>query len=247
MALSEIFWKLHEGLDQQGPGNDKLTLLALNMVEEITEPKNILDVGCGPGRQTILLAQHTSAQVTALDNHQPFLDQLNNRAKEAELSNKITTVNQSMTAMDFASESFDLIWSEGAIYCMGFAEGLKEFGRFLKPGGFVAVTEATWLSENRPSEVEEFWKMAYPAMTTKDKNLQTIIETGYNSIGEFTLSKSCWENYYAPIRERIEKFRQQYCGKPEEIACLEEEQAEIDLYDRFSDQYGYVFYIMRKQ
>src|SRR5262249_11799155 len=58
----------------------------------------------------------------------------------------------SMSALDFPDASFDLIWSEGAIYVMGFAEGLRAWKRLLKPHGAIAVTELSWLGPDIPEE-----------------------------------------------------------------------------------------------
>ena len=55
-----------------------------------------------------------------IDTHQPFLEKLKQRAQAEGLSDKITAVNMSMFALDFEAKSFDAIWSEGAIYIMGF-------------------------------------------------------------------------------------------------------------------------------
>ena len=59
-----------------------------------------------------------------------------------------------------------LIWSEGAIYNIGFERGLKEWRRFLKEGAYLAVSEASWFTEKRPAEIETFWQDAYPEIVS---------------------------------------------------------------------------------
>ena len=100
----------------------------------------------------------------AVDIRQRFLDELTERAEVAGVLAQITTVNTSMFDMDFAVESFDLIWSEGAIYIAGFASGLGGWKRFLKPGGWLAVSELTWLVPDPPAEAAEYWARGYPNM-----------------------------------------------------------------------------------
>ena len=85
--------------------------------------------------------------MTAVDLFEPFLDRLKARAEKEGVSEaRLLPVRGDMEALSFDNESFDLIWSEGAIYLLGFEHGLKSWRRFVKPGGFVAVSECTWLT-----------------------------------------------------------------------------------------------------
>ena len=122
----ELFLEVTAGLPRQGPGSTAATLQALSMVAGLPRPPRILDVGCGPGAQTIDLARATGGSIVAMDLHQPFLHELAARAKEAGVTSHISPIRMSMFAMSFASQSFDLIWSEGAIYIRGFEAGLDD-------------------------------------------------------------------------------------------------------------------------
>src|SRR5277367_1516248 len=181
-----------EGLPRQAPGSAGTTLRALGLVRSLPTRPRILDVGCGPGAQTIELARATGGSIAAVDIRQRFLDELTERAAAAGVLPQITTVNASMLEMDFVYESFDLIWSEGAIYIAGFAHGLAVWRRFLKPGGWIAVTELTWLEPEPPDEAVEFWARNYPAMGTIERNCQVITEAGYTDADGFVLpEKDC--------------------------------------------------------
>ncbi|MFB2935815.1 class I SAM-dependent methyltransferase [Aerosakkonemataceae cyanobacterium BLCC-F154] len=242
-----IFLELHNNMPREGPGDMASTTKALSLIPNLPKNPQILDIGCGPGMQTLALAQITKGQITAIDNHQPFLDELQQRAAQENLSSHIITQNCSMFSLDFQPESFDLIWSEGAIYIMGFQEGLQSWHRFLKTGGSIAVTELSWLVTNPPEEPLNFWKNAYPAMKNITENITIIQNLGYNYINSFTLPESSWwDDYYTPLEGRISNFRQKYQGNEEANAVLDEEQREIQLYRKYSDSYGYVFYLMQK-
>ena len=158
----------------------------------------------------------------------------------------ITTKNASMVDMDFPNDSFDLIWSEGAIYIMGFRKGLEYWKRLLKPGGAIAVTEVSWLTFDPPEEILKFWSEEYPAITTIDENLSVIGDLGYSVIDHFTLPESAWYQYYRPVEKRVAELREKYIGNNEALEVLDATQVEIDLYRKYSDTYGYVFYILRK-
>jgi ubiquinone/menaquinone biosynthesis C-methylase UbiE len=242
-----IFRELTEGLPRQGPGSPEATLRALGLVHGLPEHPRILDVGCGPGAQTIELAHATRGEIFAVDIRQRFLDELTERAREAGVLPQITTVNASMFDMDFPAESFDLIWSEGAIYITGFAAGLGAWRRFLKPGGWLAVSELSWLVPNPPAETAQFWARNYPGMKSIERNCQVINETGYVDADGFVLPvQDWWDNYYGPGQTRVAALRKKYASDPDVLAILEDAQREYDLFRVHCDVYGYVFFVMRK-
>src|SRR5260370_30240466 len=138
-----IFRELTEGLPRQAPGSAEATLRALAMARGLPERPRILDVGCGPGAQTIELARTTGGWIVAVDIRQRFLDELTERAGAAGVLPQVTTINSSMFDMDFDDASFNLIWSEGAVYIAAFSAGLRAWLRFLKPGGWIAVSVLT--------------------------------------------------------------------------------------------------------
>jgi SAM-dependent methyltransferase len=239
----EIFWAVHRDLPREAPGSDEATRQALAMLPNLPAAPRILDVGCGPGAQTVVLARESGGMVTAVDNHQPFLDDLAHRAAQASVSERIRPLNASMFDLDFA-EPFDLIWSEGAIYIIGFERGLRQWRSLLKPGGFVAVTDLTWLKPNPPAEVAAFWQTECPELATIEENLARLMAAGYRALGHFVLPESAWwDSYYTPMAARIALLREQYGDNAEAQRALDAEQAEIDLYRRCAAWYGYVFYI----
>ncbi len=238
----QIFWEIHRDLPREAPGSDVSTLRALSMLPALPASARILDIGCGPGGQSVALARASRGEVTAVDNHQPFLDDLARRAAQAGLAEHVHPLNASMFDLSF-DQTFDLLWSEGAVYIIGFERGLREWRRLLKPGGFIAVTELSWLKPNPPEAARKFWDEGYPGMATVDENLARLSAAGYRSLGHFTLPESdWWDNYYHPMAARIEALREKYGRSPEARAVLDMEYAEIDLYRQFSAWYGYVFY-----
>jgi ubiquinone/menaquinone biosynthesis C-methylase UbiE len=243
----DVFFEIHKGLPQEGPGSEASTMKALSLVPRLPRRPKILDVGCGPGRQTLILARETGGNITAVDNHQPYLDELERRAEERGFAERIVTKRCSMEDMSFDEGSFHLVWAEGSIYIMGFRNGLTAWRRFLKPDGALAVTEASWLVDSPPEDVKTFWQEAYPAMQTVAGNTEIIKESEYSLVDTFTLPESTWwDGYYTPMEKRIAELRRKYSNDPTIIETLDAEQKEIDLYRRHSGSYGYVFYVLRK-
>ena len=244
----DIFFELHRGLPREGPGDAACTRRAFALLHGLPAHARLMDIGCGPGRQTLQLAQISAATILAVDTHQPFLDALARQAAQAGLADRIILRNQSMFALDFEPGSFDAIWSEGAIYIIGFEKGLRAWQPFLKKGGYLAVTELSWLKPAPPVEAKSFWHENYPGMQALEENLAILRKTGYRETGHFVLPESAWwDDYYTPLEQRLHLLAEKYRDNEDALACLRASQREIDLYRKYSEWYGYVFYIMQVQ
>ncbi len=246
MSRKNIFFELHSNLPREGPGNNASTQKAYEMLNGLPAHPRILDVGCGPGMQTIELAKLSGGTIAAVDTHAPFLAEVQKRAVEAGMQERIRPLQASMFSLPFPEGAFDVIWSEGAIYIMGFEAGLKAWRPFLKTNGYVVVSEVTWLRENPPREIQEFWAANYPEMKTTEQNLELVRQSGYTPVGHFLLPESGWWDYYLPMEKRISTLRGVYGNEPDALRQLDEAQREIDLYRMYSSTYGYVFYVMQK-
>ena len=208
MENYQLLIDLHKDANRQGPGGDAETEQALNLaMVDRTAPLKIADIGCGTGASTLLLARLLNARITAVDFFQDFLDVLEGRAKKMGLSEKITTLCCSMDNLPFGDEEFDVIWSEGAIYNIGFERGVKDWRRYLKAGGLLVASEITWLTGSRPSELQKYWDDEYPEIDAASAKLSVLEKNGYSPIGYFVLPEHCWlENYYRPMRNSFKDF-----------------------------------------
>jgi ubiquinone/menaquinone biosynthesis C-methylase UbiE len=246
--MVNVFFEVHSGLPREGPGDNKSTKKAYLMLNDLPEKPRILDIGCGPGMQTITLAKLSNGKIDAVDNHQLFLEQMKKKAEKESVSEKITAVNGDMSALNYEDGSFDLVWSEGAIFVIGFEKGLREWKRLLTGKGYLVVSELSWLKPDPPGDVRKFFVEGYPAIKTINENLETIKKAGYRVINHFVLPKeSWWDNYYTPIEAKIPAMKLKYKDDKEALDFLAAEELEIDMFRRYSDYYGYVFYIMQKE
>jgi len=242
----DLIAELKKGLPTEGPKRLAYTQRAFGFLPALEKPR-ILDVGCGNGVSTLELARLTQGNIVGLDTNKSSLNELDIKAREAGLSQRIKTVNRSMSDMDFPDESFDVIWAEGSIFFVGFEKGLNEWQRFLKPDGFIVVHEMAWLRPHPPDEISDYWRKMYPGICTVQECLHIISRCGYDLIGHFALPEDAWwELYYGPLEERVLELGDIYQDDPGKTATLDSELQEIELYKKYNKWYGSAFFIMRK-
>ena len=239
---------LHLPAVRQGPGGEPQTKRALELAGiDRSQPLKIADIGCGTGAASILLARELNAQITALDFLPQFLDELESRANNQGVGDCITTLNGSMDTLSFSPEHFDVIWSEGAIYNMGFEAGVSSWKRFLKPGGKLVVSEMTWLTAARPSELQSYWEREYPEIDVASAKFSILEQHGFSPEGYFVLPPHCWlENYYRPMQRRFDRFLEQHDQSEQAKAIVATERCEMALYEKYSDYYSYGVYVAKK-
>jgi SAM-dependent methyltransferase len=243
--VSEAFFRLFEGLPRQGPGSDACTREALRRLGALPPAPRVLELGCGSGRSTLVLATALRSKVIAVDIHQPFLDQLRAAARERGLDGLVEARCADMAAPGVRAGSIDLLWSEGAIYLLGFEQGLRLWRPLLAPGAFVGVSECSWLTPQRPAEAAAFFGRGYPGMGGLEENLERARAAGFDPIDRFALPpRAWWDEYYAPLEQRMKALAPG--AEPELAAAIDETRREIELYRRHGDSYGYVFYLLRQ-
>jgi SAM-dependent methyltransferase len=241
-------WSLEmfHGLPRQGPGDTSSTLRALALVPDIGPRTRVLDLGCGTGMQTRVLAQHSPARFVAIDNHAPFVDELNRQARALGFADRLDARVGDMRRLEFPSGSFDLIWCEGAIYNVGFEAGLQAWRRLLAPGGHIAVTEVCWTRSDPPPDCAAFWEQEYPAIRDAAALLAIIAGCGYETVGHFALPPSSWwDDYYRPLQQHVTEFRERRRDQPDAQELADQFQREIDMWHACSDFYAYEFFVMR--
>jgi SAM-dependent methyltransferase len=244
----ELLVDLHKGAKRQGPGGDAETEKAISLAGINRDmPLKIADIGCGTGASTLILARLLHAKITAIDFLPEFIDVLTARAQNDGVEDKITPLCASMKDLPFEDEEFDVIWSEGAIYNIGFGKGVADWKRYLKPDGLLIASEITWITNSRPLELQDHWNNEYPEIDTASAKIKILEENGYTPIGYFVLPEHCWlDNYYEPMRTSFNAFLGRHGKSEEALAIIEAERHEIELYEKYKAYYGYGVYIARK-
>ncbi len=239
---------LHKDNERQGPGGDEQTHLAITLSGLRGKAGlKIADIGCGTGASTLVLAQALDVHLTAVDFLPEFLTRLDDAAAKAGVQDRITKLTASMETLPFADSELDAIWSEGAIYNMGFEAGVAAWRKFLKPGGILAVSELTWITGQRPAELQAHWDNEYPEVNTASAKIAALEKHGYTPVGYFPLPEYCWlDNYYRPIQQQFSVLLDKYNQSDDVKALVAAEQAEIDLYEKYKAFVSYGYYVARK-
>ena len=239
-----MFSQVFNALPRQGPGSTTDTLRALAQVTEGFGPlETMLDVGCGCGAQSMTLLRNTAAHLTAVDLSGRLLDQLQASAVAEEMGDRLTTVECSMKDMPLAPSSFDLIWSEGAVYIMGFEAALEAFRTLLRPEGRIAVSDMVWLVDDPPTAAVEYWRTEGVTPVHDMENRRALHRQGYRLMDAFTLSAAgWWDNYLNPLAARVAELRPAQTD-PAALAVLDELDGELATHRAHLGSYGYGFYV----
>jgi demethylmenaquinone methyltransferase/2-methoxy-6-polyprenyl-1,4-benzoquinol methylase len=131
-----------QNLEQANPLREP-TLRSIIAALNFAPGSHGLDIGCGIGLQTLLLAEATgpAGRIVGLDISPELLDYARNRVKASPFADRITLKEGDLKSLPFPDNSFDWIWSAD---CVGYPSGdwlsaLKEIVRVVRPGGRVAI------------------------------------------------------------------------------------------------------------
>ncbi len=235
------FLRVFEALDRWGPGLETETLRALSKIP--FSPKTIMEVGCGKGIATTVLAKHCAAKITAVDNDAPALNRLSERAKETGVDDRVTIVCASMTSLPFAAASFEVIWSEASAYIMGVTNAMKEWRGLLKDNGVLVISDLVWRTSSPSADVLAFWKKEYPGMTTTEERIEQAKAAGYEVLDSFALSEDAWKAYFEPLQARVNALKQEMADS----SALRDIQTELGIYRRSLDEFGYQMFVLKLQ
>jgi SAM-dependent methyltransferase len=242
-----IFFELYESLPRQGPGNRACAAKALAFCRDLPPAPAVLDLGCGVGGQTLHLAELTSGSIVAVDSHAPSIARLRATLAVRGLDRRIRSMVGDMAAPGLPSASFDLVWSEGALYNIGIESALRVCHGLLRAGGYLAFTDAVWRKENPPSEVKDGFDLDYPTMGRVADVLAAIGRCGFSLINHFTLpDEAWWDDFYTPMEIRIEELRVKYKDDSEALAVLDQFAQEPAMHRQYSDYYAYEFFVTRR-
>lgn len=243
MDIPLYFYIAYRDLDRLSPGSVVTTKKVIDKIDlDIDGEWNILDIGCGVGQATILLAEHfKNSEVEAIDLFVHYLNVLDEKISKNNLSDRVFTYQMDMRDLDFANEEFDIVYAEASIEIIGFGKGLKEWKRLLKPNGYLIVSDVSWI-EKPSSESRKFWKNTYDEVDAIENKISQISDGGYEFIDYVIVPMEDWRSFHNKLEENLAKLN----GDKSARDFVRQLKKEINVYRQNSDDYSYVFYIMRR-
>ncbi|WP_434999108.1 MerR family transcriptional regulator [Vibrio scophthalmi] len=232
------FYRIFDPLERRGPGSESDTLAALRKVP--MKPSQILEVGCGQGIATRLLAQQCDAQITAIDNDEEAIKAL--QASNQEHAEQIRFECASMTDLPYAERSFDLIWSEGSAYIMGVENAFKQWRSLLNQGGVLVLSDLVWSTDDANETAKAFWGSEYPDMTTVETRIKQAKAAGYQVVDTFPISDAAWEAYYQPLSQQVAALKDELTNSQ----AIKDIERELSAYRQRDDQFDYQMFILMK-
>jgi SAM-dependent methyltransferase len=244
MNVSDPVGLLFGGMEKLGPGDNAHTLHVLRLLPK-RQFSLVVDAGCGTGRQTLALAKELGTLVHAIDSYEPFLTDLVRRAKEAKVEHLVQAHCMDMKDIPQVFQGIDLLWSEGAAYNIGFSNALAVWARALTADGFAVISELSWLKEQAPDAVREFFRSGYPDMQSVQYNMAVAERAGYKLLTNYTLPGQAWvDGYYGILAPRAKALVDH--SDPSVRAFAAETVREIEVFQCSEDSYGYVFYVLER-
>lgn len=240
-AYMDDFLKIFETLEYWGPGSNSDTEKALSLLPK--EVNNILDIGCGKGLATQVLAEHSAATITAVDNEQSALDRLMQRFEQIGISHRLETVNASMMELPFSKQSFDLIWAEGSAYIMGIENAVTKWKSLLQKQGYLMVSDMVWRTDTPSKESKDLWNQEYPDIQSVKTRIEQMKKAGYSIVDHFSQSEQAWLNYYSPLERRLNQLEPEMSS----LAAFKDIKNEVDVCTRFAHEFGYHMFILEKK
>ena len=242
MDIPLYFLMAYENLDRLSPGSVETTLKVIDRIAlSSNDDLNILDIGCGVGQATLLLANHfENAEVEAVDLFKHYLAVLDEKISENNLEGRVFTYQMDMRDLDFANGEFDIVYAEASIEIIGFRKGLKEWKRLLKPNGYLIVSDVSWIS--KPSkESKRFWRNTYAEVDSIENKISQITDEGYEFIDYVIVPKEDWESFHNQLESNLNKLGGDKSAK-DFVGQLKKE---INVFRQNSNDYSYVFYIVK--
>jgi len=235
------FEHVFEGIDLLGPGSIEDTLKAFDAIP--LQEGRLLDIGCGKGSSSLTLAENSQFMVTALDNDEYSLSCLNEKLETLIKQNVPKTICASMSDLPFEKQQFDVIWSEGSAYIIGVSKALESWKQFIKPDGYLVISDLVWLTHSPDQEALDFWQENYADMSTVAERTKMMKNLGYHLVDTFKLSMKAWDNYLEPLKDKLER-QPSITVKSKALFDLNRE---LIIHQKYLGQYGYQIFVLKRE
>jgi SAM-dependent methyltransferase len=122
----------------------------------------VLDVGCGVGATPVYLAKELGCRVVGVDLLGEMVEQARERAKRDMVEDLVAFVAADARKLPFAEDRFDAVIMESVnVFFEDKRRAMAEYVRVTQPGGYVGMTEMTWLRPPPPETAAYYRRVVY--------------------------------------------------------------------------------------
>jgi len=169
----------------------------------ITPNQHVLEIGCGTGYTSSLLARKYQADVTAIDISSKLLEQTKRRITEKDVSNKVTTIKADAHRLPFKANTFDAIIAESVLAFCDKKKASSEAYRVLKPNGIFGGNEATYLKPPPQQLLTLFSEssVGVPLRVLQQDEWRTVFkQAGFVNISSTVHPLNLWKQFINNLR-----------------------------------------------
>jgi SAM-dependent methyltransferase len=121
---------------------------------------HVLDVGCGVGATPSHLAKAHGCRVSSVDLLERMTQQARDRIRMDKVEGQVGLAVADARSLPFPDDVFDAVIMESLNVFFDDKEGaMREYVRVTRPGGYVGITEMTWLNPPSP-ETAAYYRRA---------------------------------------------------------------------------------------
>ncbi len=217
--------------------------------------QRILEVGCGSGYTACTAAKQYDATVAAADREPHLLARTRERARSMRVEESVTLNLADARRLPFADAAFDGVICESVLaFLEEKAEALQEFHRVLKPGGFLANNEVTFLKPP-PADFLAAIRGAAPKVPTAlavpvdaEEHRRLLEEAGFLSLrvetGDISVRQQTLEQVQIDGLRALKPFFASVFNREMRSSVYKREMAEVQR--TFEAHTGYGLYFARK-
>lgn len=232
--------------DSLAPYSYHTTMKALGFIERVSRARKIADIGSGRGMQTVTLFEATQKPILAIDFIPEFVEELKSELNHQKLNDYICPVFASPDDLPFGYGELDILWSEYTASEIGFEYAVNEWSKYLKPEGYMAVCAYCWLTKNCPDEISDYLNEKKTDIYPIADRITQFQKAGFLPVAHFIMPDECWWNYYCPLEENFSPFLKKHKDSKDARKLVRKIDREIDLFEKYGQHYGYVFFIGKK-
>jgi arsenite methyltransferase len=143
----------------------------------------VLDVGCGVGATPSYLAKAADCRVVAVDLLEKMIEQSRERAKAEGVQDRVESTVADARHLPFEDNLFDAVIMESLnVFFEDKRKAMSEYVRVTRPGGYVGITEMTWLRPPSPEAEEYFKRVVYADVLQASGWTELLEEAGLKEV-----------------------------------------------------------------